>query len=113
MREIFNIQEGYYLLSEPKNDAPVQFKGNTIAIHYALSDGLISVEKPCKKCEHTSRICKHSRFLNEFAYRCTNNSCRKYSYIFEILYISEPAIKLCDYFRVLYKRIENCPEKML
>ncbi|KAI5151444.1 hypothetical protein ENBRE01_2144, partial [Enteropsectra breve] len=100
----------YSLLHEPNTDASIILTDNEAAISYALTIGWLGNGASCKKCGELATLTSYSRYTNNFAYRCTNRSCRSFMNILEGLYIASPKIKLCSYFKAIYKWEENSTE---
>lgn len=105
------INTDFDLLREPKDDASIIFTNNHKAISYARSCGLLSDTIICKSCKSMCIFSYYKSHINEVSYRCINISCRKHHSITNSLYIDTPTIKMCTYFRTIFKWIDNSTEK--
>ncbi len=100
------------LTNRPCTDVDSIFLGNKDVMDYIRMKGWLKEKAPCiyGQCEGEMKLYKKSKYLNGYCYKC--KVCGKEKGVFSGLKIGVPNIKLCVYFRCVYKWCENLTEKM-
>ncbi|KAG0441673.1 hypothetical protein DMUE_0874 [Dictyocoela muelleri] len=92
---------------QPRTDVDSILLDNDTSIRYICQKGLLSDTIRCIVDDYivSMKICKNMKYLNGYFYKCT--ICLKEINLLSGLRINNSSIKLCKYFRCIYKWCEN------